>query len=59
LIFREAPQRKIDANSSVSLTYQLKARFPIKAKTPTSRVYECYDPSVEDFAEPVLLEIRA
>jgi hypothetical protein len=51
--------RKVDANSSVSLTYQLKARFPIKAKTPTSRVYEYYDPSVEDFAEPVLLEIRA
>jgi len=49
--------RKIDANSSVNMTYQLKARFPIKAKTPTSRVYEYYDPSVEDFAEPVLLEI--
>ncbi len=49
--------RKIDANASLSFTYQLKAKFPIKAKTPTSRVYEYYDPSVEDFAEPILLEI--
>jgi len=51
--------RKIDANSALSFTYQLKAKFPIKAKTPTSRVYEYYDPSVENFAEPVLLEIGA
>jgi hypothetical protein len=50
--------RKIDANAELSFTYQLKAKFPVKAKTPTSRVYEYYDPSVEDFAEPVLLEIR-
>ena len=49
--------RKIDANAELSFSYQLKAKFPIKAKTPTSRVYEYYDPSVEDFAEPVLLEI--
>ncbi len=51
--------RKIDANAELSFSYQLKAKFPIKAKTPTSRVYEYYDPSVEDFAEPVLLEINA
>jgi len=50
--------RKIDANASLNFSYQLKAKFPVKAKTPTSRVYEYYDPSVEDFAEPVLLEIR-
>jgi uncharacterized protein YfaS (alpha-2-macroglobulin family) len=51
--------RKIDANAALSFTYQLKAKFPIKAKTPTSRVYEYYDPAVEDFAEPVLLQIGA
>jgi hypothetical protein len=51
--------RKIDANAELNFSYQLKAKFPIKAKTPTSRVYEYYDPSVEDFAEPVLLEIRS
>jgi hypothetical protein len=51
--------RKIDPHAALSFSYQLKAKFPIKAKTPTSRVYEYYDPSVEDFAEPVLLEIRS
>jgi uncharacterized protein YfaS (alpha-2-macroglobulin family) len=51
--------RKIDANAALSFSYQLKAKFPIKAKTPTSRVYEYYDPAVEDFAEPVLLQIGA
>jgi hypothetical protein len=49
--------RQIGANSTLKLSYEVKAKFPVKAKTPTSRVYEYYDPSVEDFAEPVLLEI--
>jgi uncharacterized protein YfaS (alpha-2-macroglobulin family) len=49
--------RQIGANAELNFSYQLKAKFPIKAKTPTSRVYEYYNPSVEDFAEPVLLEI--
>jgi len=49
--------RTIAPQAELSFSYQLKAKFPIKAKTPTSRVYEYYDPSVEDFAEPVVLEI--
>jgi uncharacterized protein YfaS (alpha-2-macroglobulin family) len=51
--------RKIAPQAELGFSYQLKAKYPIKAKTPTSRVYEYYDPSVEDFAEPVVLEINA
>lgn len=42
----------------VSFTYRLKAKFPVKAKTPVSTVYEYYKPESRDEAEPVLLEVR-
>jgi hypothetical protein len=51
--------RSLDARASLNFSYQLKAKYPIKARTPASRVYEYYNPSVEDFAEPVTLEIKS
>ncbi|GAB4340677.1 MAG: hypothetical protein Kow0099_16820 [Candidatus Abyssubacteria bacterium] len=51
--------RSMDARASLSFSYKLRAKYPIKAKAPTSRVYEYYNPSVEDFAEPVVLEIKS
>ncbi len=39
------------------LAYHLKARFPIKAKTPRSQVYEYYTPENRASAEPVELEV--
>jgi hypothetical protein len=49
---------KIGPRAELRLSYQLRAKFPVKAKTPASRVYEYYDPSVENFAKPVMLEIK-
>ncbi len=42
----------------INLEYKLKAKYPIKAKTPESRVYDYYNPSVEDFEEPVEIEVN-
>jgi len=35
---------KLDPGQTVTLTYQVRARFPIKAKTPLSRAYPYYNP---------------
>jgi hypothetical protein len=36
----------------------LRAKYPIRARTLLSRVYEYYDPEVSSVARPVLLEVR-
>ncbi len=38
--------------------YSLKARYPLRAKTPSSTVYEYYTPDRRAEAEPVTLEVR-
>lgn len=35
---------KLDPGQTVTLTYQIKARFPIKARTPLSKAYPYYNP---------------
>jgi uncharacterized protein YfaS (alpha-2-macroglobulin family) len=35
---------KLDPGQTVTLTYQVRARFPIKAKTPLSKAYPYYNP---------------
>lgn len=42
----------------IRLTYRLKAKFPIKAKTPRSSVYDYYDPSLRNEAAPVDMLVR-
>jgi hypothetical protein len=49
---------KLQPNGKVELKYRLRAKFPIKAKTRVSRVYEYYNPEVESFAEPVELVVE-
>jgi len=46
-------------NSSVTLKFRLRAKYPIRARTFKSRVYEYYDPAVSSTARPVQLEVRA
>jgi len=41
----------------LNLSYKLRARFPIKAKTPRSVAYEYYTPSSRGVQEPVLLTV--
>jgi len=43
---------------TVKLRFRLRAKYPIRAKTFQSRVYEYYDPEVSSVARPVQLEVR-
>jgi A-macroglobulin TED domain/Alpha-2-macroglobulin family/A-macroglobulin receptor binding domain/MG2 domain/Alpha-2-macroglobulin bait region domain/Carboxypeptidase regulatory-like domain/Macroglobulin domain MG3 len=46
------------AGDTVTLKFRLRAKYPIRAKTFESRVYEYYDPDVNSVARPVQLEVR-
>ena len=35
---------KLEPNQTIALTYQIKAKYPIKARTPLSKVYPYYNP---------------
>jgi hypothetical protein len=48
----------IAPGETVTLHFRLRAKYPIRAKTFQSRVYEYYDPDVSSVARPVQLEIR-
>jgi uncharacterized protein YfaS (alpha-2-macroglobulin family) len=43
---------------TVTLRFRLRAKYPIRARTFQSRVYEYYDPDVNAVARPVQLEVR-
>ncbi len=45
--------------STVTLKFRLRAKYPIRAHTFQSRVYEYYDPAVSATAKPIQLEVRA
>ncbi len=49
----------IAPGDTVTLRFRLRAKYPIRAKTFASRVYEYYDPEVNAVARPMQLEIRA
>jgi uncharacterized protein YfaS (alpha-2-macroglobulin family) len=46
------------AGDTVTLHFRLRAKYPVRAKTFQSRVYEYYDPEVSSVARPVQLEVR-
>lgn len=48
----------IGAGDTVTLPFRLRAKYPIRARTFQSRVYEYYDPEVNSVARPVQLEVR-
>jgi hypothetical protein len=43
--------------STVTLSFRLRAKYPIRALTFPSRAYEYYDPEVQSIARPVQLEV--
>jgi uncharacterized protein YfaS (alpha-2-macroglobulin family) len=49
----------IGPGETVTLHFRLRAKYPIRARTFQSRVYEYYDPDVSSIARPVPLEVRA
>ena len=48
----------ISAGDTITIHFRLRAKYPIRARTFQSRVYEYYDPDVNSVARPVQLEIR-
>jgi uncharacterized protein YfaS (alpha-2-macroglobulin family) len=48
----------IAPGDTVALRYRLRAKYPIRARTFHSRVYEYYDPEVSSVARPVQMEVR-
>jgi len=48
----------IAPGDTVTLHFRLRAKYPIRARTFQSRVYEYYDPAVSSVARPVQLEVR-
>jgi hypothetical protein len=48
----------VGAGDTVTLHFRLRAKYPIRARTFQSRVYEYYDPDVNAIARPVQLEVR-
>jgi hypothetical protein len=48
----------IKANATIDFSYGLRAKFPLKAQTPASRVYAYYNTELEASAAPVTLEVR-
>jgi len=44
-------------NQTITFTYRLRGKYPIRAKTFESKVYEYYDPDVQSVARPVQLEV--
>ncbi len=49
---------KLAPRQRIEFGYTLRARFPLKAKTPKSTVYEYYNPSNRADSEPVEMEVR-
>jgi len=47
----------IAPGDAITLRYRLRAKYPIRARTFQSRVYEYYDPEVSSLARPVQLEV--
>ena len=45
-------------HQSISLRFRLRAKYPIRARTFASRVYEYYDPEVNATARPTQLEVH-
>jgi uncharacterized protein YfaS (alpha-2-macroglobulin family) len=48
---------KLSPERTVTLKYRLRAKYPIRARTFRSRVYEYYDPAVSSTARPVKLVV--
>lgn len=49
---------KVVSGKPVEFSFRLRAKFPLRAKTRTSRVYEYYNPDVETVIAPVELAVK-
>jgi len=51
------PTKSFAPRGTVTVKFRLRAKYPIRARTLKSRVYEYYDPDVSSVARPVQLEV--
>ena len=49
---------KLAPRKPLSFSYRLRAKFPVKAAAPASRVYRYYNPEISATANPVSLEVN-
>jgi hypothetical protein len=49
---------QVEGGHPVEFSYRLKAKFPIRAKTPTSRVYEYYNPEIGSLEQPIEMVVK-
>ncbi|OQY27597.1 MAG: hypothetical protein B6244_10060 [Candidatus Cloacimonetes bacterium 4572_55] len=49
---------KLESDKPVLFDYRLRAKYPITAQSRSSRVYEYYNPDVQDIVEPEELKIH-
>ncbi|OIO98271.1 MAG: hypothetical protein AUJ92_01690 [Armatimonadetes bacterium CG2_30_59_28] len=49
---------RVEPGKPVTFDYRLKAKYPLKAKTPKSTVYEYYAPKVAAVAKPVEMVVK-
>jgi uncharacterized protein YfaS (alpha-2-macroglobulin family) len=49
----------LNARQRIEFSYKLRAKFPVRAQTFSSRVYEYYNPTVEDKTKPVEMTVVA
>jgi uncharacterized protein YfaS (alpha-2-macroglobulin family) len=49
----------LNTRQRIEFSYKLRAKFPVRSKTFVSRVYEYYNPTVEDKTKPVEMTVVA
>ena len=49
---------EIGANATLEFSYKIRAKFPLRAQTPESRVYEYYNPEIGNAAAPEELTVE-
>jgi len=49
----------LSARQRIEFSYKMRAKFPVRAQTFSSRVYEYYNPTVEDKTKPVEMTVVA
>jgi len=49
---------EFDSKKPITFTYRLKAKFPLRAQTPSSTTYDYYNPGVTATQAPLLLTVR-
>ncbi len=50
--------RELPGRTPFDFAYSLRAKYPVKVKTPPSQVYQYYEPDLRDEADPVELTVR-